>query len=177
MRWLRLISFCCGETLSILPVLSFRFASRQLAGLIPAPEALLSRMGPHHGLFRGFRYAIREASDVILYAGRFDDIASIIKTMALLPLIYGIGHNIMNAALKAMEKPQAVFYSYVASGTATFLVGLPLIIHFGLRGAVYGMLASAGVYTLALGIAFLACSRAQRRFMDLTVAVKQDPTA
>ena len=83
----------------------------------------------------------------------------------------------MNAALKAMEKPQAVFYSYVASGTATFLVGLPLIIHFGLRGAVYGMLASAGVYTLALGIAFIACSRAQKRFVDLAAAVKQDHLA
>ncbi len=163
-------------TLLILPMLSFRFASRGLAGLTPLWKRYCTGWVLITLCFAAFVMQFGKSVMHILYAGRFDDVADLIRAMALLPLVYGIGHTI-NAALKAMEKPQAVFYSYVASGTATFLVGLPLIIHFGLRGAVYGMLASAGVYTLALGIAFIACSRAQKRFVDLTTALKQDDLA
>jgi len=43
-----------------------------------------------------------------------------------------------------------VFYAYVASGLVTFLAGTPLVIRYGVRGAVYGMLLSAAAYTLML---------------------------
>ena len=65
----------------------------------------------------------------------------------------GIG-NTVNAALKALEKPSSVFWAYVGSGVATIVVGLPLVIYFGLRGAVYGMLISAAVYSATLGVSF-----------------------
>ena len=163
-------------TLLVLPMLSFRFASRRLSGLIPLWKYYCLGWVLITACFAVLVTEFGKSTMHILYAGRFDDVADIIKTMALLPLVFGIGHT-MNAALKAMEKPQAVFYSYVASGTATFLIGLPLIIHFGLRGAVYGMLVSAGVYTLALGITFISCSRAEGQLVDLTAAVKQDHPA
>jgi hypothetical protein len=86
----------------------------------------------------------------------------------------GIG-NTMNAALKSIEKPQAVFYAYVASGAATFLIGVPLVMHLGLRGAVYGMLVSGGAYTAALGIAFLAAIHAEGYAAPLEAAAKESP--
>jgi O-antigen/teichoic acid export membrane protein len=90
----------------------------------------------------------------LLYAGKFDDVAPLLGMLALLPVVMAIG-NSMNAALKAMEKPKLVFYAYVCSGSTTILVGAPLVTHFGLRGVVYGLLLSAGVYTVSLAVFLL----------------------
>jgi O-antigen/teichoic acid export membrane protein len=84
-----------------------------------------------------------------LYAGRFDGLAPLLSILAFLPLVMGIGHT-MNDALKAVERPRVVFYAYLSGGAATCLLGIPLMSRFGLRGAVYGMLASGGTYSLAL---------------------------
>lgn len=89
-----------------------------------------------------------------LYAGKFDDLTPMLYMLAFLPLLMGIG-NSMGEALKAIEKPKLIFVAYVCSGAATFLGGIPLVVHFGLRGAVYGMLLSGATYTGALAIGFL----------------------
>ncbi|HEU0046222.1 MAG TPA: hypothetical protein VFQ43_01295, partial [Nitrososphaera sp.] len=62
----------------------------------------------------------------------------------------------------ALEKPRLVFYSYLCSGAATFLGGIPLVIHFGLLGAVYGMLLSAGTYMVALAVGFFFATSARQ---------------
>lgn len=88
-----------------------------------------------------------------IYSGKFDGLSSLLFEIAFVPLLMGIGGT-MNDALKALEKPRLVFYAYICSGAATFLGGIPLVIHFGLRGAVYGMLVSAATYTMALAVGF-----------------------
>ncbi len=62
--------------------------------------------------------------------------------------------NSMNAAMKSVEKPNLVLYAYLASGAATFAIGIPLVMSLGVRGAVYGMVVSAAVYATTLGIGF-----------------------
>src|SRR5713101_4769772 len=91
----------------------------------------------------------------VLYAGRFDGLAPLLFLLALLPLLMAIG-NTTAQALKAAEKPKLVFYGFLSSGTATFAVGIPLVMHFGLRGAVYGMLISGATFSVAVGIGFLS---------------------
>src|SRR2546422_815988 len=88
-----------------------------------------------------------------LYAGKFDDVAPLLSTLALLPLLMGIA-NTMSDAIRAAERPRLVFYAFLSSGATTFLLGIPLVIHFGLRGAVYGMLLSGAAFTGALALAF-----------------------
>ena len=87
----------------------------------------------------------------LVYRGKFDDVAPLLPWFVLLPVVMGVG-NAANAALKAMERPQAVFYAYLASGAATFVLGIPLVMRLGLRGAVYGMLLSGGGYAAVLGV-------------------------
>ena len=89
----------------------------------------------------------------VLYAGKFDELAPMLFLLALVPLLMGIG-NTMSDAIRAAEKPRLVFYAYVSSALATFLLGLPLVRYFGLRGAVYGMLVSGAAYTGTLALAF-----------------------
>jgi O-antigen/teichoic acid export membrane protein len=88
-----------------------------------------------------------------LYAGKYDGLAPYLFMLTLVPLVMWIGST-MGHALNAAEKPRFVFWAYVSSGAATFLLGIPLVIHFGLWGAVYGMLLSGTTYTIALAISF-----------------------
>ena len=89
----------------------------------------------------------------LLYAGKFDELAPMLFLLGLVPLLMGIG-NTMSDAIRAAEKPRLVFYAYVSSALATFLLGLPLVSYFGLRGAAYGMLVSAAAYTGTLALVF-----------------------
>jgi len=151
-------------TLLFLPVLSLRFVEHRLTGLIPLWKNYCLGWLAVTSTFTVFVLAWGKPMMHILYAGRFDDVAPLLAVLAFLPVIMGIG-NTTNAALKAMEKPQSVFYAYVASGFATFLIGLPLIVHSGIRGAIYGMLVSAGAYTLAMGMAFFRSVRLETQAM------------
>jgi O-antigen/teichoic acid export membrane protein len=91
----------------------------------------------------------------VLYAGRFDSLAGPLYLLALLPLAMAIG-NTINDALKAAERPKLIFYAYLASGAATVCAGIPLVMRYGVRGAVLGVLVSAAAYTTALIVGFLA---------------------
>lgn len=148
--------------LLILPMMSFRFASRRMAGLLPLWRTyclFTILVTSAYAVFMNFfgRQLLH-----LLYRGKYDDLTSVLGILVLLPVVMGVG-NTANAALKASEKPQAVFAAYITSGAATFVLGLPLILHFGIRGAVYGMLASGSIYTTTLCAAFFWLVVAERR--------------
>lgn len=161
-------------TLLVLPILSQRYATRQMAGVVPLWKGYCAGWFIVTGAFAGLVNIFARPLMHALYNGKFDDLASLVGILAVLPVVMGVG-NTMNAALKAIEKPQAVFYAYIASGMATVLVGIPLVIHLGLRGAVYGMLVSGGAYTLALGTAFFSAIHAEGYGAALGVEAKGSP--
>jgi O-antigen/teichoic acid export membrane protein len=138
----------------MLPILASYYARKKMRNLV----SLWKRYGlALLGVTASFTLFVRiwgRQMMHFLYAGRFDGLAPLLSTLALLPLLMGLGHT-MNDALKAVERPRIVFYAYLCSGSATFLLGIPLVIHFGLRGAVYGMLVSGGTYSGALALGFL----------------------
>lgn len=151
--------------LLILPMLALRYATGQHRALISlwSKFALLLL-----GIAVVFAATVHGLSLTLLhlfYGGKFDDLAGMLGLLVLVPVIMGVG-NSTNAALKAIEQPQAVFWAYVASGGVTFVAGIPFVIHFGLRGAIYGMLLSATAYTATL-LAFWLPFRA-RIFGDST---------
>jgi O-antigen/teichoic acid export membrane protein len=90
----------------------------------------------------------------IVYGGKYDGLAPYLFVLALVPMVLWIGTT-MGHALNAAERPKFQFWAYVSSAIATFVLGVPLVIHFGLWGAVYGMLVSSGTYTVALAVSFL----------------------
>jgi O-antigen/teichoic acid export membrane protein len=159
--------------LLILPLMSFRYSSQQLTGLIPLWRAYCIGCLAITCGFAAFVGLCGKQVMHVLYAGKFDDVAPLVITLAFLPVVMGIG-NTINAALKAMEQPKVVFYAYAMSGLATFVVGIPLLMRLGLRGAVYGMLASAAVYTTTLGIAFFWFIRKSRTWAPMSVTIKED---
>jgi O-antigen/teichoic acid export membrane protein len=108
----------------------------------------------------------------ILYAGKYDTVVPILFLLALLPFLMAIGHT-LNSALIAAEKPQLVFFAFVCSGIATFLVGVPLVMRFGVQGAAYGMLLSGTTYTAALALAFMF--RVNRHLSAMVAGSQQVP--
>jgi len=93
----------------------------------------------------------------LLYGGKFDSAIRMLYILSVVPVIMAVG-NTMHEALKSAEHPRFVFAAYLASGIVTFAAGIPLVIHFGLMGAAYGMVSSAIAYTitLSLGMRWLA---------------------
>ena len=158
--------------LLVLPVMCFRYASGRRRGLLPVWKVyctgwFLVTCG-FAGLVNFFGKSVMHA----LYGGKFDDVTPLIGTLAFLPVIMGIGHTI-NGALKATEKPNFVFYAYVISGGTTILLGIPLVLHLGLRGAVYGMLVSGAVYTAVLAVGFWSIGYMSNRPMTRKVTPEE----
>jgi O-antigen/teichoic acid export membrane protein len=138
----------------LLPMLALHYASKGMDKLVALwGKYLLATVGAT-ALFAIALRVLGKPVMHILYAGKFDGLAPLLFLLALLPLLMGIGNTLSNV-LNAMEKPKLVFWGYLSSGVATFLLGIPLVQHLGLRGAVYGMLASGTTFTAALGIAFV----------------------
>lgn len=133
----------------VLPALAARYASNRMGNFLAFSRRYAQVVVTATALFA---LTVRLAGKPVmhwLYNGKFDDLVPMLYVLAFLPLVMGIG-NTMNDALKATEHPKMVFYAYVCSGAATLLGGIPLVMHFGLSGAVYGMFLSAAAYTAAL---------------------------
>jgi len=133
----------------VVPALASRYASGRR-------EEFLSLSMRYGLLILGttgvFAFAVRLLGRALLhglYAGKFDGVAPLLSLLAFSPVLMGVG-NAASCALSAVEKPRLVFLAYVCSGVATIAGGIPLVIHFGLAGAVYGMLLSAATYSAAL---------------------------
>jgi O-antigen/teichoic acid export membrane protein len=138
----------------VVPALAARYSSKLIDSFLTfAKRYLLLTIGTTSL----FVLAVRLVGKPLmhwLYAGKFDDLAPMLYIMAFLPLVMGIG-NVMSNALSAAEKPKLVTYAYLCSGTTTLTIGIWLVVRFGLRGAVFGLLVSAASYTTALVAGFL----------------------
>jgi O-antigen/teichoic acid export membrane protein len=137
----------------VIPALAARYASHRVADFLSYAKRYGLAVVSATALFALAVRLVGRPMMHLLYAGKFDDVAPLLYILAFLPLTMGIG-NVMGGALSAAEKPKLIFYAYLCSGAATLLGGIPLVIRFGLMGAVCGLLLSAGVYTAALALGF-----------------------
>jgi len=137
----------------IVPAMSAHYAAKRMGNFL----SLWKRYGlATVGVTGVFVLAIRligKPAMHILYAAKYDSLASFLFVLAFLPFFMGVGAA-MSSAVIATENPKLVFFAYVCSGGATFLGGIPLVMYFGLWGAVYGMLFSGATYTGTLTLAF-----------------------
>jgi O-antigen/teichoic acid export membrane protein len=143
-----------ATSLLFLPALASLYSARRIGAFLSLSKrfwiGILSITVVFSFLVRAFGKPVMH----LLYAGKFDGIVPLLYILGLLPLLTGIGTT-MSSTLNAMEKPKFVFCGYAISGAVTFLAGIPLVNHFGLRGAAYGMLLSAATCTTALVAGFL----------------------
>jgi O-antigen/teichoic acid export membrane protein len=144
----------------IIPALSANYAAKNAGRFLLLWKRLALAMVAGTGVFALAVRVLGKPLMHILYAAKYDGLASFLFVLALLPLFMGIGAA-TSSALIASENPKLVFFAYVCSGAATFLGGIPLVKHFGLWGAVYGMLLSGATYAAALTLIFVLGVRRQ----------------
>jgi O-antigen/teichoic acid export membrane protein len=138
----------------IVPALSAHYASKRMDDFFSLWKRYgLATLGIS-GLYAVLVRIVGRPVVHVLYAGKYDGLAPYLFLLTLVPFVMWIGGT-MGHALNAVEKPHFVFWAYLSSGAATFLLGIPLVIRFGLWGAVYGMLVSAATYTAALAVSFV----------------------
>jgi O-antigen/teichoic acid export membrane protein len=137
----------------VIPALAAHYAANRIGSFL----SLWKRYGlAAVGVASMFTLAVRitgKQAMHMLYAGKYDGLAPSLFVLALLPLLMAIGSTMSNAVI-ATERPKLVFFAYLGSGAVTFLGGIPLVMHFGLWGAVYGMLLSGAAYSGSLTLAF-----------------------
>ncbi len=137
----------------VVPALSARYATKDMRSFLSLWKRYALVTLAVTGLFALTVRMIGKFVMHILYAGKYDGLTPFLFVLAVLPLLMGIASTLNNAVI-ATEKPNLVFFAYVCSGAATFLGGVLLVAHFGLWGAVYGMLLSSATYAGALALAF-----------------------
>ena len=147
-------------TLLVLPAMSLRYATGRREALISFWKKYCVLFLVITGLFAISVHVFRRPLLHWIYGGKFDELSGLLGLLVLAPVLMAPG-NVTNASLKAIERPRAVFYAYVASASVTLLAGIPLVIRLGLRGAVYGMLLSASVYSVTLLALWLGFTRQQ----------------
>jgi O-antigen/teichoic acid export membrane protein len=87
----------------------------------------------------------------IVYGGRFLELSSLLWTVGLLPVITGVV-GVLGAAVRALERPDAVFRATVVSALASLSIGLLLMFKLGLAGVVLALLLCLSVQSLSLGL-------------------------
>jgi O-antigen/teichoic acid export membrane protein len=137
----------------MLPALTARYAARNFTAFISLWKRYTVAMVVITVLFA---LAVRFVGAIamhVLYAGKFDGLAPLLFLLTLVPVCMGVAGTLSDA-IRAAERPRLVFYAYVSSAIATFAAGMPLVIHLGLRGAVYGMTLSGATFAGTLALAF-----------------------
>jgi O-antigen/teichoic acid export membrane protein len=98
-------------------------------------------------LYLALLWGLRSEIFRLLYAGKYTEYASWpLLLIGVLPLGACVTAALSNT-LRALERPDLVFWCYLASTMVALLVGIPLIVTIGVSGALLGQLFS----TLAAG--------------------------
>lgn len=84
-----------------------------------------------------------------LYAGQYTTNDRLPWIIGLVPIVAG-SVTWLASALRALERPAAVFWSYAMSSAGTVTIGFGLMIWLDLEGAVWGMVAASTITALVM---------------------------
>jgi O-antigen/teichoic acid export membrane protein len=85
----------------------------------------------------------------LVYGGRYLDDSRLLWLVGVIP-ITGAGVGVMGSTLRALERPDRIFWAYVLSSIVAVTVGLGLMLLVGLRGAAAGIVLSSLTTAVAM---------------------------
>jgi O-antigen/teichoic acid export membrane protein len=88
-----------------------------------------------------------------LYDGRYTEHAALLWILGLSPVVASV-KQVMGQSLRALERPDRLFWAYMLSATVTLTFGTGLVWIWGVVGAAIGFLVSQGI-TAALALVLL----------------------
>jgi O-antigen/teichoic acid export membrane protein len=112
----------------------------------------------------GLLLCFREDLLLWIYGGRYAVHLDLLVLVGLLPVLAGM-NAVLGTALRAMERPDQVFWGSIASCLVTISVGLWLTVSYGITGALTGLLASSSTAVVCVGWLYIR-DHADRRKKD-----------
>lgn len=97
----------------------------------------------------------------VLYKGRYHHTAELLWVIGLLPISAAI-IAVLSTMLRAIERPDQIFWAYVVSAIVTATVGIAALASWGLLGAAVGQLAASVATTISLVVIVWLRGRAER---------------
>jgi O-antigen/teichoic acid export membrane protein len=85
----------------------------------------------------------------ILYGRKYQEFCYLVPLVALISVPSGIS-AVLASALRAMERPDRVFWCFVIASFVTLCCGIPLAIGFGIEGTIFAILLSFLVVSIFL---------------------------
>jgi O-antigen/teichoic acid export membrane protein len=138
----------------LIPTLVRRLDRRGIAGMTRTIKALLALLLPTFIAYAVGLWCFRTALFHVFYNGKYRDYSGLpILLVSAIPIAVG-AIMVLGAGLRALERPDSVFFAYVAASLSTVCVGLPLSHMLGVAGAAAGMLLSSSVAALSLAWAY-----------------------
>jgi O-antigen/teichoic acid export membrane protein len=89
----------------------------------------------------------------LLYKGRYHDTAELLWVIGLLPISAAVV-AVLSTMLRAIERPDQIFWAYVVSAVVTATVGIAALAYWGLLGAAVGQLAASLATAISLTVIF-----------------------
>jgi O-antigen/teichoic acid export membrane protein len=87
----------------------------------------------------------------LLYKGRYHDTAELLWVIGLLPISAAVV-AVLSTMLRAIERPDQIFWAYVVSAIVTATVGIAALARWDLMGAAVGQLAASLATAISLTV-------------------------
>lgn len=106
----------------------------------------------------------------IFYGGRYSEYQGWPLVLAGAIPIGTCIYSVIGNGIRALERPDRMFWAFVASAAAAVAFGIPLTSHFGVSGALLGNHCSAIVFIAALWWIYRSLSRSPQPLPETAVA-------
>ena len=94
----------------------------------------------------------------LVYSGRYQSNSNLLWLLGLLPLMTAL-IIVFESALRAMTRSDQIFRAYVLSALVTCIIGLPMMIAWGVGGAIVGMSIALACNLCSMALSYRACAR------------------
>ena len=129
-------------SLILLPVLVRNRKESGFHGMAKTMESFLALFVAGSALYLILLLGLRSQLLELLYGGKYRQSAFLpVLLVGLLPFGSSLV-AVVGSALRALERPEWIFWCYVGSGTVTLLLGVPLAAVVGVSGGLLGLLLS-----------------------------------
>lgn len=128
----------------LVPTFTRGAAAGGRSGLARRVRGTLAAMLLLSGAYAGLLAVAGRPIMSFLYDGRYDAYAYLLVGFALLPLSATVT-TVFGAALRALEQPRLIFWSYLTSSVLALSVGFALVARLAAGGALAGLLLSSVV--------------------------------
>ncbi|MBI3609170.1 MAG: hypothetical protein HY204_00505 [Nitrospirae bacterium] len=125
--------------LLLIPILVRQRERNGLPKVKRTVQQLIALFLPAGVLYLALLVALRVPILHFLYADRYNNVSAwAVVWIGTLPITGGIA-CMLGAALRSLERPRLIFWSYLASAIVAVSAGIPITLHYGVSGAAFAM--------------------------------------